>query len=152
VKTTRLAVAGLILATLATACGSSDEANSQPTFCEVAQAVKAAADVQQKLFDAVDPPAAADVQPAIDDFALKFAAMNSISPADIKADVETLNDAAQQLATIVRKNNFNVVAMVSTPEFAALNDTFGSDAYTSAQNKFQLYLDTKCVLAATPGT
>jgi hypothetical protein len=141
-----------MLATLATACGSSDKADSQPTFCEVAKAVKAAADVQQKLFDAVDPPAAADMQPATDDFALKFAAMNTISPAEIKADVETLNGAAQQLATLVRTNKYDVVAMVSTPEFAALNDTFGSDAYTSAQNRFQRYLDTKCGFAATPGT
>ena len=157
-----------MLATLATACGGSDKANTptpttplSPTnpstiapakFCDAAQAAKASADVQQKLFDAVDPPAAAAIQPAIEDFAGKFAAMNAISPAEIQADVATLNSAAQQLATIVRTNNYDVVAMVSTKEFAALNTTFGSDAYISAQDKFQVFLDTNCGFTTTPGT
>ena len=136
----------------ATACGGSDAANSQPTFCEVAAAVKDATDVQQKLFDAVDPPVATAVQPAVEDFAAKFAAMNSIAPTAIKSDVATLNGVAQQLASVVRSSKYDVVAMVSTPQFAALTTTFSSATYTSAQNRFQGYLDTTCGFTTTPGT
>jgi hypothetical protein len=152
VKTTRLAMVGLILATLVTACSNSDAADTPPPFCDVAFAVKSAADAQQKLFDAVDPPPATAVQIAVDDFAAKFAAMNSVAPTGIKSDVATLNGVAQQLANVVRTSNYDVVAMVGTPEFAALTTTFSSATYTSAQDRFQRYLDTNCGFTTTPGT
>jgi hypothetical protein len=152
VKTTRLAMAGLILATVMTACGSSDAAEAPPPFCDVAFAVKSAADAQQKLFDAVDPPPATAVQIAVEDFAAKFAAMNSIAPTGIKSDVATLNGVAQQLANVVRTSNYDVVAMISTPQFAALTTTFASATYTSAQDRFQQYVDTNCGFTTTPGT
>ena len=151
-KTTRLAIAGLMLATMSTACGGSDKADTEASFCEVAAAVKDAADVQQKLFDAVDPPAATAVQPAVEDFAGKFAAMNSIAPTGIKSDVATLNGVAQQLANVVRTSKYDVVAMVSTREFAALTTTFSSATYRSAKDRFQRYLDTNCGFTTTPGT
>ena len=143
---------GLILATLVTACGSSDAADSPPAFCDVAFAVKSAADAQQKLFDVVDPPPATAVQIAVEDFTAKFAAMNSIAPTGIKSDVATLNGVAQQLADVVRASKYDVVAMVSTPEFAALTTTFNSATYTSAQDRFQRYLDTNCGFTTTPHT
>ncbi len=149
-KTTRLVMAGLMLAT--TSCRGSDKATTEASFCEVATAVKAAADVQQKLFDAVAPPAATAMQPAVEDFAAKFAAMNSVAPAAIRSDVATLNGVAQQLAAVVRTNNYDVVAMVSTPQFAALTKTFRSATYTSAQNRFQSYIDTNCGFTTTTGT
>ena len=152
-KTTRLAMVGLILATVVTACGSSNAADSPPPFCDVAVAVKSAADAQQKLFDAIDPPPATAVQIAVEDFAGKFAAMNSIAPTGIKSDVATLNGVAQQLASVVRTSKYDVVAMVGTKEFAALTTTFTSATYTSAQDRFQRYLDTNCGFATTtPGT
>lgn len=106
-KTTRLAMVGLVFAALVAACGSSDSAGSQPTFCEVASAVKSAADAQQKLFDAVDAPPATAVQLAVEDFAAKF---------------------------------------------LVLTTTFASATYTSAQDRFQSYIDTNCGFTTTPGT
>lgn len=145
---------------LLTACGGSGGGakTSTTTFCDAARTAKNAADVQQKLFDATETPTPEQVRPAVEDFAAKFAAMNASAPAEIRHDVLILDAAAQQLLTIVRTNGFDVTKMISTPEFASLNDVFSSSDYQDAQNRFQTYLDTTCGLTGTtspettPGT
>ncbi len=151
-KRTRLAMAGLVLAML-TGCGDSGNAkDSGAGFCDAARAAKASSDNQQKLFDSQDAPGPDKVQPAIDDFAAKFAALSGLAPAEIKPEVDALNEAAQALLAVVQANNYDVVAMISTPEFAKLNEAFSSDAYQAAQDRFQRYLDTNCTSTSTPGT
>jgi hypothetical protein len=142
----------LILVILA-GCGDNGKAtNSGAAFCDAARAAKASSDNQQKLFDAQAAPGPDKVQPAIDDFAAKFAALPGLAPAEIKPEVEALNEAAQALLAVVQANKYDVVAMVATPEFAKLNTAFSSDAYQAAQDRFQSYLDNKCAPATTPGT
>lgn len=145
-------IAATLLAGLAACGGSSGDRGSPSGFCDTARSAKAAADVQQKLFDAQDAPPPSEVQPAIEDFAAKFAAMSAAAPAEIKADVATIDAAAQQLLSVVRANGFDVVAMISTPEFTALTNTFSGDAYQSAQDHFQTYFDTTCGITPTTGT
>ena len=149
---TRLAMAGLLLAVV-TGCGDSSTAkDSSAVFCDAAREANASSDNQQKLFDSQDAPGPDKIQPAIDDFAAKFAALPVVAPAEIKPEVDALNEAAQALLAVVQANNYDVVAMVSTPEFAKLNEAFSSDAYQAAQDRFQRYLDTKCASTSTPGT
>jgi hypothetical protein len=154
VNRTRLAVAGLVLV-MVTSCGS-DSTNAKDSgaaFCAAAREAKASTDNQQKLFDAQDAPGPAKVQPAIEDFAAKFALLPALAPAEIKSDVEGLNEGAQALLAIVQANNYDVVKMVPTPEFGKLNQVFASAEYQAARKRFQTYLDTKCAPATTtPGT
>ena len=58
----------------------------------------------------------------------------------------------KDLMNVVRTSKYDVVAMVATPEFAALTTTFSSTTCTSAQDRFQTYLDTNCGFTTTPGT
>ena len=99
----------------------------------------------KELFNLGDAPPPDLVQPAIEDFAAKFAAMNASAPSLIKADVETINKAAQQLLEAVKSNNFDVVALISKPEFAALSATFSRRRNTqTAQGHFQDYIAANC--------
>ena len=152
VNRTHLAVTGLVLAMVKACGGSSKAGNSEAAFCDAARAAKASSDNQQKLFDAQDAPAPETIQPAIDDFAAKFAALPAVAPAEIQPEVDALNEAAQALLAVVQANHYDVVAMVSTPEFAKLNGAFSSDAYQLAQDRFQNYIDTMCPSFTTPGT
>ncbi|MEO8267720.1 MAG: hypothetical protein ABI706_19630 [Ilumatobacteraceae bacterium] len=146
---THLAVAGLLLATVASCSSVGSKADAPAEFCVAANAAKDAADAQQQLFNLALSPVPADVQPAVEGFAAKFAAMSALAPAEIKADVGTINTAAQQLLTVVKANNYDVTAMVTTPEFATLTDTFASADYTDAQNRFQNYVGVTCGITAT---
>jgi hypothetical protein len=139
-------LAAMLLATTV-ACGSSGD--SKAAFCDGARAAKDAADKQQGLFNGQVSPNPAAVQPAIEDFATKFEAMTKSAPKEIKADVATINAAAQQLLTVVRANGFDVTKMVTTPEFAALTDTFSGTEYQSAQENFQTYIGTNCGITDT---
>ena len=153
-KPRHVAVAGVTLALLA-GCGSSaGDAGSASQFCDAARAAKASADTEQDLFNLGDAaPTPELVQPAIEDFAAKFAAMNASAPTLIKADVETINKAAQQLLQAVKSNNFDVVAMISKPEFAALSATFSGSEYQTAQGHFQDYIAANCgIVPTTDGT
>ena len=83
--------------------------------------------------------------------------MSAAAPSAIKPDVDTINQAAQQLLAVVKSNGFDVVAMISKPEFAALSKTFSSSQYQAAQGHFQDYIDTNCGITnteatSTPGT
>jgi hypothetical protein len=147
VKRTHLAVAVVFLATLV-ACGG-DGASSTARFCDAAQLAKAAQDAQQKAFDIEGTPAPANIQFVIEDFASKFAAMAAAAPKAIKSDAATMNNAALQLLAIVRDNNYDVIAMISTPEFTVVNDTFASADYKAAHDRFQAYLDANCGFSTT---
>ena len=149
---THLAIAGLVLA-MVTACGGSSKAGgSETAFCDAAREAKSSSDKQQKLFDAQEAPGPDTIQPAIDDFAAKFAALPGVAPAEIKPEVEALNEAAQALLGIVKANGYDVVAMISTPEFGKLNQVFSSAEYQAAQDRFQNYIDTRCTSTTTTGT
>ena len=157
-KPRHVAVAGVTLALLA-GCGSSaGDAGSASQFCDAARAAKASADTEQELFNLGDAPPPELVQPAIEDFAAKFAAMNASAPSLIKADVETINKAAQQLLQAVKSNGFDVVSLISRPEFAALSATFSGSEYQTAQGHFQDYIAANCGIVpttdvtTTPGT
>jgi BMFP domain-containing protein YqiC len=148
-----MAVAGAVLAMLLTACSSdAGTSGSLNSFCDSARAAKGSADAQQELFNLDEAPTPAKVQPAIEDFATKFAAMSTSAPSAIKPDVDTLNNAAQQLLDVVKRNDFDVVAMIAKPEFTALSDTFSSAEYQAAQGRFQDYIDANCGITATTGT
>jgi BMFP domain-containing protein YqiC len=149
VKTTKVAVAGLMLALLASCGDDGGKAGSAGSFCDAARNAKGSADAQQELFSLDESPTPDKVQPAIEDFAAKFAAMSSAAPSEIKADVDTINQAAQQLLDVVKRNGFDVVAMISKPEFTALSDTFSSTEYQAAQGRFQDYIDTNCGITDT---
>ncbi len=135
------------------ACSGDDDVDSGSasgsTFCASAQLAKDAADSQQELFNLEEAPTPEQVQPAVEDFAGKFAAMTAEAPADISADVETINNAAQQLLALVKNNGYDVVTMIDLPEFATLSDTFASTEYTEAQDRFQTYIDTNCGITDT---
>ena len=141
---THLAVAGLLLAALVSCSSDGSKADSQAKFCIAAQAAKDAADAQQGLFNLALSPVPADVRPAVEGFAAKFAAMAAVAPTEIKVDVATINEAAHQLLTVVKANNYDVTAMVTTPAFATLTDTFAGSDYTDAQSRFQTYIATFC--------
>lgn len=148
-----LAVAAVLLASTV-ACGSSD-GGSAAKFCDGARAAKDAADKQQTLFNAQVSPDPAVVQPAIEDFAAKFDAMSKSAPKEIKADVTTINGAAQQLLAVLQANGFDVTKMVTAPEFAQLTDTFSGTDYQAAQDNFQTYIQTNCGITSdtiVPGT
>ena len=155
-KPRHVAATGLVLALLAGCGGDGGTAGSSKRFCDAARAAKGSADAQQELFNVDESPTPDKVQPAIEDFAAKFAAMSAAAPSEIKADVEAINNAAQQLLTVVKSNGFDVVALVSKPEFTALSDTFSSTEYQAAQGHFQDYIDTNCgitsAVTSTPGT
>lgn len=147
-KRTHLAVAIALLATVV-ACGDSS-GDSTARFCDAALSAKAAQDAQQKAFDVEDTPAPSNIQFVIEDFASKFAAMTAAAPKSIKADVATMNNAALQLLAIVRDNNYDVIAMIGTPEFKVVSDTFSGAGYKAAHDKFQAYLDANCDFGTTP--
>lgn len=142
---TYLAVAGLIMVTLV-ACSDDDRDGSASgtEFCSAAEAAKAAADTQQELFNLEEAPSPDQVQPSVEDFAAKFAAMTAVAPSEISADVGVMNNAAQQLLAVVKSNGYDVVTMIDLPEFATLSDTFASTDYTDAQDSFQSYIETNC--------
>jgi len=123
--------------------------SSPPTFCEAARAANAASDLQQQLFQGTDPPPAVAVQAVVEDFGDRIAQMNALAPADIKSDVQVIDQAANQLLTVVRASDYDVSKMTSTPEFATLNATFASADYQAAQDRFQTYIDTNCAAAPT---
>ncbi len=145
VNRTYLAVAGLIMVTLV-ACSDDDRDGSASgtEFCSAAEAAKAAADTQQELFNLEEAPSPDQVQPSVEDFAAKFAAMTAVAPSEISADVGVMNNAAQQLLAVVKSNGYDVVTMIDLPEFATLSDTFASTDYTDAQDSFQSYIETNC--------
>jgi BMFP domain-containing protein YqiC len=146
-------VAGLLLAVLLAACSSdAGTTGSVSSFCDSARAAKGSADAQQELFNLDEAPTPAKVQPAIEDVAAQFAMMSTSAPSAIKSDIDTLNKAAQQLLDVVKRNNFDVVAMIAKPEFAALSDTFSGTEYQAAQGRFQDYIDANCGITATTGT
>jgi len=160
VNRTHLAAAGLLMsmmAVVAGGCGGSKGAagtepsttSTPPTFCDAARAANAASDVQQQLFNGTNPPPAVAVQAVVEDFADRFAAMVALAPADIKTDVDTIDQAANQLLTLVRASNYDVAKMTAAPGFAGLTTTFSSAEYQSAQNRFQAYIDTNCAAAPT---
>jgi hypothetical protein len=147
VKRTHLAVAVALLVTVV-ACGD-DSSGSVARFCDAAQAAKTAQDAQQKAFDVADTPAPSSIQFVIEDFASKFAAMAAAAPKVIKADAATMNNAALQLLAIVRDNNYDVIAMIATPEFKVVSDTFAGAGYKAAHDRFQAYVDANCGLGTT---
>jgi hypothetical protein len=144
VNRTYLAVAGLVLATLVSCSSDGSKADPHIDFCLAAQTAKDAEDAQQRLFSQSLSPGPADVQPAVEGFATKFATMAALAPKEIKPDVETISNAAQGLLAVVKANNYDVTAMVTTPEFATLTDTFASPEFTDAQGRFQTYVQTNC--------
>ena len=146
---THLAVVGLILATLVSCSSDGGKADSHVDFCLAAQSAKDAEDAQQRLFSQSLSPPAADVQPAVEGFATKFAAMAALAPAEIKADVDTISNAAQGLLAVVKASNYDVTAMVTTPEFATLTDTFSSSEFTAAQDRFRSYVASTCGITIT---
>jgi hypothetical protein len=147
----------LTLTVMASACsdgkGSSgtepSTTSTPPTFCEAARSANAASDVQQQLLNGQDPPPPPAVQAVVEEFGDRFAAMAALAPADIKSDVDVINQTAQQLLTVVRANNYDVGKTTASPDFAALGTTFASDAYQAAQNRFQSYIDSNCAAAPT---
>ena len=141
---TYLAVAGLLLATLVSCSSDGSKADSHLDFCVAAQTAKEAEDAQQRLFSQSASPGPAEVQPAVEGFATKFATMATLAPKEIKPDVDTISNAAQGLLAVVKANNYDVTAMVTTPEFATLTDTFASPEFTDAQSRFQSYVATNC--------
>jgi hypothetical protein len=145
----RLAVAGLLLATLVSCSADGDKADPHIDFCLAAQSAKDAEDAQQRLFSQSLSPTPADVQPAVEGFASKFAAMAALAPKEIKADVDTISNAAQGLLAVVKASGYDVTAMVTTPEFATLTDTFASSAFTDAQDRFRNYVATTCGITIT---
>jgi spermidine/putrescine-binding protein len=151
VKWTHLVVAGLTVATV-TACGSSGgDGGSEDQFCDAARTAEAATNAQQALFELDVAPPPDKVQPAVEDFAAKFAAMTDVAPSEIKSDVATVNKAAQQLLVLVKANGFDVVTMMDTPEFTTLTDTFASPEYAEAQGRFEAYTQGICGVTTTPG-
>jgi hypothetical protein len=145
-------MAGLVLAMLAGCGDSGDAKDSGAAFCDAARAAQAATNKQQKLFDAQDAPGSGELKPVIDDFAAKSAALPGLAPAEIKPEVDALNEAAQALLAVVQANNYDAVAMIPTPEFGKLNEVIASAAYQAAKTRFQSYLDTNCTSISTPGT
>ena len=145
-----LAVAGVLLATLVS-CSSdgSKAADSHIDFCLAAQSAKDAEDAQQRLFSQALSPLPADVQPAVEGFAAKFSEMAALAPAEIKVDVDTISNAAQGLLAVVKASNYDVTAMVTTPEFATLTDTFSSSEFTAAQDRFRSYVASTCGITIT---
>jgi hypothetical protein len=139
-----LAVAGLLLATVVSCSSDGSKADPNIDFCLAAQTAKDAEDAQQRLFSQSVSPGPADVQPAVEAFASKFAAMAALAPKEIKLDVDTISNAAQGLLAVVKANNYDVTAMVTTPEFATLTDTFASAEFTDAQGRFQSYVGAQC--------
>lgn len=74
----------------------------------------------------------------------KFAAMADLAPKEIKPDVDTISNAAQGLLAVVKASDYDVTAMVTTPEFATLTDTFSSSEFTDAQDSFRKYVASTC--------
>ena len=140
-----LAVAVVVVATMLVSCSDgSSKADSLAQFCVAAQTAKDAEDAQQRLFGQSASPGPTEVQPAIERFATKFATMATLAPKEIKPDVDTISNAAQGLLAVVKANNYDVTAMVTTPEFATLTDTFASSEFTDAQGRFQTYVASNC--------
>lgn len=146
---THLAVAGLVLATLVSCSSDSRKADPHIDFCLAAQSAKDAEDAQQRLFSQSLSPLPADVQPAVEGFAAKFAAMANLAPAEIKNAVDTISNAAQGLLAVVKASDYDVTAMVTTPEFATLTDTFSSSEFTDAQDSFRNYVASTCGITVT---
>ena len=144
-----LAVAVLAVAMLVSCSNGESKADSQARFCVAARTAKDAEDAQQRLFSQPQSPGPADVQPAVEGFATKFAAMADLAPKEIKPDVDTISNAAQGLLAVVKANNYDVTAMVTTPEFATLTDTFASSEFSDAQGRFQSYVETNCGIRST---
>ncbi len=137
-------MAVLAVAMLVSCSDGSSTADSLAKFCVAAQTAKDAEDAQQRLFSQSLSPGPTDVKPAVEGFATKFATMASLAPTEIKPDVETISNAAQGLLAVVKANNYDVTAMVTSPEFATLTDTFASSEFTDAQGRFQSYVGAKC--------
>lgn len=144
-----LAVAVLAVTMLMSCSDGSSKADSLAQFCVAAQSAKDAEDAQQRLFSQSLSPGPADAQPAVERFAAKFATMAALAPTEIKPDVETISNAAQGLLAVVKANNYDVTAMVTTPEFATLTDTFASSEFTDAQGRFQNYVQTSCGITSS---
>jgi hypothetical protein len=151
VKGTHLVVAGLMVATL-TACGSSgSDGGSEDQFCDAARTAEAATNVQQALFERDVAPPPAEVQPAVEDFAAKFALMTDVAPSEIKSDMATVNKAAQQLLEVVKASGFDIVTMKDTPEFTTLADTLASPEWAEAQDRYEAYTQGICGGKTTSG-
>jgi hypothetical protein len=152
VKSRHVAVAGVILTLLAGCGGGGGDAGSASQFCDAARAAKTSADTEKELFNLGGAPPPELVKPAIEDFAAKFSAMNASAPSLIKADVDTINKAAQQLLEAVKTNGFDVAALINKPEFTALSATFSSAEYETAQGHFQDYIAANCGISPTDTT
>ena len=143
-KRTHLAVTSLLLATVVSCSSDGSKADSQAKFCVAAKSAKDAEDAQQHLFSQPLSPLPAAVKPAVENFAAKFAAMAALAPAEIKTEVDTISNVAQGLLAVVAANNYDVTAMVTTPEYATLTDTFASTEFAAAQEGFRNYVATTC--------
>ncbi len=141
---THLAVPVVTVAMLVSCSDGGSTADSLPKFCVAARAAKDAEDAQQRLFGQTVTPGSADVKAAVEGFATKFATMAAVAPKEIKPDVDTISSAAQGLLAVVKANNYDVTAMVATPEFATLTDTFASSDFIDTQGRFQNYVATNC--------
>ena len=49
-----------------------------------------------------------------------------------------------QVLAVVKASDYDVTAMVTTPEFATLTDTFSSSEFTDAQDSFRKYVASTC--------
>ena len=148
----RRGILALTVALLAACSDGGKDSASDADFCNTATAAKASTDAQQELFSLDEAPTPDQIQVVVEDFASTFAAMTAAAPDEIKADVTTMNKAAQQLLQVVEANGFDVAKLIDAPEFTELSNVLTGDEYEAAQVRFQDYTESNCEIVTTPGT
>jgi len=152
VRFNRLLVMGTLVTTLV-ACSDDDgkETASADTFCQTARAAEESVTAQQELFAVEDVPTPQSVQPVAEQFAANVGAMAAAAPAEIRAEANVMNSAAQQLLDVVRSNGFDVATLIDKPEFIALTETLTSPEFENAQKAVGDYAAAKCGVGDTSG-
>jgi hypothetical protein len=133
----------LVAGTL-TACGSDSGGSSAASYCSRIQAYKDKSDTFDAIFDGDEPPAKADMEKAFTTMQTMVKDLKKGAPEEIKSDVALVSGGVDELVTLFEKYDWDIVALVSSPDADAMQATFDSAELQTAQENLDEYSLKEC--------
>ncbi len=141
-------ITGAVIATTVFA-GCGDDAKSGSTsgaYCARIQEYKDKSDELDAVF--TDAPDAKNVEAAFTKVQSMVHDLKTGAPAEIKADVDTMSDAIDNVVAIFSKYDWDFAALAAAPEFAELQDEFAGADMEGATERLEAYSETICGIAS----
>ncbi len=147
-RITTIVFAAVTATALLAACGDDDKKSSDGAsgsiddYCERVRTYEATSDELDSVFD--NPNATGDdVRPAFETMAGMANDLEDGAPAEISADLATVNGAVNRMMDIFEQYDWDFDALQTAPEGAELSTLMESAEVTSAQDRLDVWaLDT----------